>query len=244
KKSAKIRRISQIRVPIPNPGNEINYEKKGKKMTVLQFLEVYIGSEEQADASEKNESKEKVLAFINGDEDAASYFFTKYSEHLYNFILKNIGDKDDALDILQDAFVRLLKSRTLVRVDKGIKSYLFTIVVNLCRDLYKKRGKQKMVSTDLLKESNVELPDTGYETSKNVELKEMEAFLEYCIDELPEREKTVVLLKKINGFTYKQITEVCGFNERTSRRIMQSALQKIVTMFESRGYARNGEILW
>ena len=66
-------------------------------MTVLQFLEVYIGSEEQADASEKNESKEKVLAFINGDEDAASYFFTKYSEHRYNFILKNIGDKDDAL---------------------------------------------------------------------------------------------------------------------------------------------------
>lgn len=124
-----------------------------------------------------------------------------YSDGVYRFIVKNIGHEADAQDIVQTAFEKLWINRDKVETEKA-KSYLFTVAYHQMIDHIRK--DKKMSTTD-----NFEEVKAHTQTSNNSELKQI---LLRAINELNPTQKSLVLLKDYEGYSYQEIGEIMNLS--------------------------------
>jgi RNA polymerase sigma factor (sigma-70 family) len=125
----------------------------------------------------------------------------KYSDNLFRFVLKNIKDEDKAKDIVQDTYVKFWEKKDGVDVAK-IKSYLFTTAYHTLIDMVRKDKKQG--SFDEVKESSF--------SSEN-HYSDLQEILHQAIDQLPEDQKAVILLRDYEGYAYNEIAEITQLTE-------------------------------
>lgn len=124
-----------------------------------------------------------------------------FSDGVYRFILHNIRDKDDAKDIVQDTFEKLWMTYDNVNYLKA-KSYIFTTAYRTMIDKIR-RGKksEKMEDSHLNKLTN----ENQYSGLKEV--------LREAVNKLPEIQKSVIMLRDYEGYSYQEIGEITGLNE-------------------------------
>ena len=213
-------------------------------MSLLHCITVYIESGARKVPVDAATERQQSAAFIEGDEQAIRYFFEKYQGPLFTFVLRSVHDREMAAELVQETFRRLIEKRDRLHADKGVRNYMYTIAVNLCTDYYRKQ-KRIMGSVDdsLLEAQSIEGRQAPRETDA-VELAEMEQTLEGCIDRLPQKERTVVLLRKVDKLSFAEIADIMGASERTIQRFLRSALDRLLTDMEQHGFARNGELVW
>jgi RNA polymerase sigma-70 factor (ECF subfamily) len=125
-----------------------------------------------------------------------------YSDGVYRFIVKNIGHEADAQDIVQTAFEKLWMNREKVEAEK-VKSYLFTVAYHQMIDHIRKDKKKS--TTD-----NFEEVKTQTQPTSNAELKQI---LLRAINELNPTQKSLVLLKDYEGYSYQEIGEIMNLSE-------------------------------
>jgi RNA polymerase sigma factor (sigma-70 family) len=121
-----------------------------------------------------------------------------YSDNLYRFVLKNIKDIDKAKDIVQDTFLKFWEKRENVDVSKS-KSYLFTTAYHTLIDVVRREKKQG--SFNDVKEENY---------SNQTEYSDLQEILHQAIEQLPEDQKAVILLRDYEGYAYDEIAEITG----------------------------------
>jgi RNA polymerase sigma factor (sigma-70 family) len=121
-----------------------------------------------------------------------------YSDNLYRFVLKNIKDIDKAKDIVQDTFLKFWEKRENVDVSKS-KSYLFTTAYHTLIDVVRREKKQG--SFNDVKEENY---------STQTEYSDLQEILHQAIEQLPEDQKAVILLRDYEGYAYDEIAEITG----------------------------------
>ncbi len=124
-----------------------------------------------------------------------------HSDGIYRFILKQIGDPDKAHDIVQEAFIRLWKKVKTVNADKA-KSYLFTTAYHCFIDNIR---TDKRINT--LREYN-----RGDNVSYN-SYNDLEEIINEAVEKLPSIQKSVVLLRDYEGYSYKEIGEITNLKE-------------------------------
>jgi RNA polymerase sigma-70 factor (ECF subfamily) len=125
-----------------------------------------------------------------------------YSDGVYRFIVKNIGHEADAQDIVQTAFEKLWVTRKKVEPGKE-KSYLFTVAYHQMIDHIRKDKKE--ATTD-----NFEAVNEQVHLQSNSELKQI---LLRAINELNPTQKSLVLLKDYEGYSYQEIAEIMDLSE-------------------------------
>ena len=125
-----------------------------------------------------------------------------YADGVYRFIVKNIGHEADAQDIVQTSFEKLWVNREKVEAEK-VKSYLFTVAYHQMIDHIRKDKKKS--TTD-----NFEEVKGHTNTSSNAELKQI---LLRAINELNPTQKSLVLLKDYEGYSYHEIGEIMNLSE-------------------------------
>ncbi|MCP4550469.1 MAG: RNA polymerase sigma factor [Bacteroidetes bacterium] len=125
----------------------------------------------------------------------------KYSDGVYRFILKNIKDSDKAKDIVQESFVRLWDKVKEVDYQKA-KSYLFTIAYHCSIDEIRK--DQRMISMEEM--------TTYFDSTMNT-FSDHKEIINEAVDRLPEIQKSVVLLRDYEGYSYKEIGEITNLSE-------------------------------
>jgi len=126
----------------------------------------------------------------------------QYADSVYRFILKNIKDKEKAEDIVQDTFEKIwLKVSDIAAVNA--KSYLFTSAYRTMIDAIRKDKK-----TELITDAHSECLQVH--NSDNKELKEV---LDHALTQLPDIQRSVVLLRDYEGYNYKEIGEITGLSE-------------------------------
>jgi RNA polymerase sigma-70 factor (ECF subfamily) len=123
-----------------------------------------------------------------------------YADNVYRFILKNLRHEEDARDVVQTAFEKMWRSREEVRYEKS-KSYLFTVAYNQMIDHIR---KGRRVS---LKEAFTE--DTGIAQPKHG----VKKILKHALERLNETQRSLVMLKDYEGYTYEEIGQITGLNE-------------------------------
>lgn len=125
----------------------------------------------------------------------------KYSDNLYRFILKNIRDEDKACDIVQESFEKLWLKVESVTFEK-VKSYLFSTGYHTMIDFI--RREKKMTSFEGMNLENY---------SHTEQFTDLNEVLHKAITLLPEIQRSVVLLRDYEGYSYEEIGEITGLNE-------------------------------
>lgn len=146
--------------------------------------------------------------------------FRDYSKLVRNFILFKCGDENQADDLTQDAFVKLWKNCARVPLEK-VKSFLFTVVKN---DFFNQIEHQKVV----LKFQQSKRCQVNKETPEFVlREKEFQDELNEAINSLPEKQREVFLLNRIEKMKYREIAELLGVSQKAIEKRMHQALLHI-----------------
>lgn len=124
-----------------------------------------------------------------------------FSDGVYRFILHNIRDKDDAKDIVQDTFEKLWMTCSNVNYEKA-KSYIFTTAYRTMIDKIRRGKKSAKMEDGHLNMLTTESQYTG--------LKEV---LRDALNKLPEIQKSVIMLRDYEGYSYQEIGEITGLSE-------------------------------
>jgi len=124
-----------------------------------------------------------------------------YADNVYRFILKNIRHEADARDVVQSAFEKLWINRKEVNNEK-CKAYLFTVAYHQMIDQLRKQKK-------------VTLKDTFNEQQRvvNTAANNLKKVLELALNTLSETQRSLVLLKDYEGYSYEEIGQITGLNE-------------------------------
>jgi len=124
-----------------------------------------------------------------------------HADGAYRFIYKNVRDKDRARDIVQDAFEKMWMNVEKVEFSKA-KSYLFTTAY---RTMIDQLRRDKFKSSWNLSETLVHSHSDQYSDVGEI--------LEKAVQQLPEDQRTAILLRDYEGYSYKEIEEITGMNE-------------------------------
>ena len=126
----------------------------------------------------------------------------QFSDNIYRFILKNMRDKDEARDVVQDTFERVWLKASEVSFEKA-KSYLFTTAYRIMLERIRKKKRKEPTETLLNR-----IPDS----SKDPDF-DLKRILNEAISKLPEDQRSVILLRDYEGYSYDEIGRITGLNE-------------------------------
>lgn len=154
------------------------------------------------------------------EEEIFTHLFNSHAESLINFIYYKSGNYSGAEDIMQDAYVKLWKECAKVGIEKA-KSFLFTVANNTFLNQVK---HQKVV----LKFEKLNHKETTQESPQFVlEEVEFKATLERAIADLPENQRVVFLLNRIDKMKYREIAEHLNLSVKAIEKRMQKALLQL-----------------
>ena len=125
----------------------------------------------------------------------------KHADGVYRFILKNIKNEDYARDIVQEAFAKMWEKARDITFSKS-KSYLFTAAYHTMIDVIRK----EKIKTDIEQVPEaISYTDSGYSDLKEV--------LDEAVEKLPDVQRSVLLLRDYEGYSYQEIGDITGLNE-------------------------------
>lgn len=125
----------------------------------------------------------------------------EFSDNVFRFLLSNISDKNRAHDIVQDTFEKLWIKRKNVDYAK-VKSYLFSTAYHTMIDIIRREKRISELDSDRMK-------DMKYED----EYSDIQEILHKAINKLPEDQRSVILLRDYEGYSYKEISEITELSE-------------------------------
>lgn len=160
--------------------------------------------------------------------------FKQLKQPLLNFLKRRLGNPCDAEDLVQESFTRWAAAERGGVVAQRPKQFVFQIAANLACDHLRRRSRQEDVfvecrgTASLSAPAELDLPEIADEPSVDpavrVEHREALALLEAAIAGLPERQRQVLLLSRIEGLTQEQIAERLGISRRMVVRHLSHAL--------------------
>ena len=171
------------------------------------------------------DDEELFRQFQEGSWKAFKILFEAYSEQLYLYAAGFLGDREEARDIVQDAFVYLWENRKKIAYTGSLYSYLLRSVKNSCID-YKMHEK---VKEKYIREMEY-LQDEAEEVSDNFE--ESYKRLQKVIDSLPPKCKEIFVLGCVEGYSYKEVATRLGVSVNTVKTQIKLAYKKVKSELE------------
>jgi RNA polymerase sigma-70 factor (ECF subfamily) len=188
-----------------------------------------------------------MLRFQSGDRSAFALLVRRHQSRLYNFALRHLGNGSAAEEIVQDAFVRVVRSAGEFKHEARFSTWLYTIARNLCVDEGRKRSHRRHPSLDQPQRSEQgEGPTLGEQTTDggpSVERAAVSAEIRVrvleAVDQLPDEQREVFLMREVSSLPFKEIAEIVGVPENTIKSRMRYALERLQTaLSEFEEYAR------
>lgn len=174
--------------------------------------------------------KSFIHRLLKNDKKAQEAFYQQLAPKMYGVCLRFALDKDDAADILQDGFIRVFVHLKDYRGEGSIEGWVRRTIVNTAINYYNKKIKQG-IKTDLDHLKNVnQTRNLVIENMTSDELLEL-------VNELPFGYRTVFNLNIIEGYTHKEIGDMLGISENTSKSQLSRArmsLQKRLKLIEEK----------
>ncbi len=124
-----------------------------------------------------------------------------FSDGVYRFLLKNTNDTETARDLVQESFMKLWIKRKEVQLEKT-KSYLFTTAYHTMIDYFRKNNRLTRMEGH---EHRSEPAMHDYSDLKEI--------LDEALTRLPEIQRSVILLRDYEGYSYEEIGEITGLTE-------------------------------
>lgn len=167
-----------------------------------------------------------VTRYISGNENALEILIKRHKQRIYSFIYSKVFDKDVAEDIFQDTFVKVIRTLKRGKYSEEGKflPWVMRISHNLIIDFFRKNNRMpKFDNTGEFSIFSV-LSDTTLNAEKQIIKDQVEYDVRRLVDELPEDQKEVLLLRIYNDMSFKEISDKTGVSINTALGRMRYAL--------------------
>ena len=155
------------------------------------------------------------------NENQFNDIYHEYANLVYNLSLHYLQDTEDAQEATQDVFVKIYKKIEGFNQKSSLKTWIYRITVNHCLDVIKSKNRKirKFFSREAEDRDSIDFNHPGIKLeSKEAVKKIMEA-----INELPENQKTALILKSIEGLSQKEIAEILSIKEKALESLLSRA---------------------
>ena len=166
------------------------------------------------------------LAAGEGDEAAFAELVRRHQDGLYRFVLRLVGTRDEALDIVQDAFVRAWQALPQWQPGAQFRTWLFRIASNAALDALRRRRVVAFEPLDETFEVAADEPDP----EKRLELKRRVAALEASLAKLSAEHREILLLREVENMSYEEIGAVLALSEGTVKSRLARARAALVAV--------------
>jgi RNA polymerase sigma-70 factor (ECF subfamily) len=174
---------------------------------------------------ERDEDFTLIRSFINGEESTFKILVLKHKEKVRNLVFLTLGDTEFVDDISQDVFISVYHKLNEFRFESKFTTWLYRITVNKCRDyLRKKRVRSIFVP---IKDS-----DSEYGTGPFSEDVDIPQLVRSSIEKLPEKLKIPLVLRDIDGLSYKEIADKLGIEVGTIKSRIFRARESLKIILE------------
>jgi RNA polymerase sigma-70 factor (ECF subfamily) len=175
-------------------------------------------------------SDEHLLArFAGGERDALEELFRRYRGLAYRVAHRLLGHEADALDAVQEGFIKALTHLAGFQGRSTFKTWLLRVVSNAALDLGRQRGRRETFSLDALASGDREqvLPLAHADPAGGMERADLRRLLDQALAALPEAQRRTFVLHADAELSYREVAEVMGISIGTVMSRLYYARQKL-----------------
>ena len=163
-----------------------------------------------------------MVMYQKGEVRAFEVLLTRHRKPVYNFILRFVGDKETAEDLLQEAFMRVIKGAEAYKRQAKFTTWLYTIARNLCVDQTRRRKHRKHASLDAPMDNSEEsgtlmdvIPSNEMASDRKSVNKQLHEQMQRAIHALSEEQREVFVAHEIEGRSFKEMSAETGVSVNT-----------------------------
>lgn len=178
-----------------------------------------------------------MTAYQNGDVEAFAELVARHEKPLWNFLRRFVHDPGAAEDLLQETFMRVVKSAPAWKPTAKFSTWLYTIGRNLCLDHNRAAKHRRALSLDGGAEHDDEgsqparlherVPAHALDGERSALTHELAAQLERVIAALPEPQREVFVMREVLDLPFSEIALAVGASEATVKSRMRYALERL-----------------
>ncbi len=175
-----------------------------------------------------------------GDSEAFRALVVRYQRKVYAVALGIVRDRDLAWDVAQEAFVRVHAHLGDFKEEASFSTWVLRIGTHLAIDTLRKERASAKQELDEVRDSDVSgggegilSTELGNDPQRNVLRRELAAKMTEALEQLPEKHRTILVLREVEGLTYEELAERLGIHKGTvmsrlfhARRKLQAALRR------------------
>lgn len=179
------------------------------------------------------EEKKLIKRAKAGDESAFEALILSCKGKAYNIALRYMKNEQDALDVLQESFIKIFRHLGKFKEDSKFDTWVYKIVVNTCNDILRKNISCKNNEIYLYSEDHegnettIDFVDTEPTPEEKVIKKEAATYILQCLDTMSDEHREILILRDMQGISYEEISEILESNIGTVKSRLSRARIKL-----------------
>ena len=180
-----------------------------------------------------------ILELQSGKQSAYSQLIDDYQQKVFATCISFVPNKEDAEDIAQEVFIEVFNSIHKFKGDSKLSTWIYRITTNKCLEFIRKKNtKKRFAFMQSILGNEIPMDKTSYFTEFNhpgivLENKERNETLFHAINQLPEIQRVVFTLHKIDGKSYKEISEIIKKSVSSVESLMFRAKKNLQKLLEN-----------
>ena len=183
-----------------------------------------------------------------GDEQAFSKLMGLWYKRIFNFCYKYFQDHDLAMEVTQKAFISVHKGLPKLKDNGSFKPWLYRITLNKCHEEERKMKRKSWVSIFMSDKNNnekeiiIEESATGvfYNPTEKLEARETAEIVLESLGQIPEEQRTVLIMKEYEGMKFREIAVVLDISENTAKSRLYYGLKAMKKILEGKNIMHYG----
>ena len=176
-----------------------------------------------------------VSQYIKGDEPSLSVLIKRHQQRLYSFIYSKVYDRDVTEDVFQDTFIKVIRTLKLGNYNEEGKflPWVMRIAHNLVIDHFRKNNRMPKFNNSGDFDIFSVLSDGALNAEGELVKSQIVQDIRDLVEELPEEQKTVLVMRMYNDMSFKEISENTGVSINTALGRMRYALINLRKLIET-----------
>jgi RNA polymerase sigma factor (sigma-70 family) len=183
--------------------------------------------------------QEFIKDLINGKQYAFSQLLDDYQQKVFSTCISFVPNKEDAEDVAQEVFLEVFKSISKFKGDSKLSTWIYRVTTNKCLEFIRKKNtKKRFAFMQTIMGNEIPIDKTSYFTEFKhpgilLENKEKSETIFRAINTLPESQRVIFTLAKVDGKSYQEIVEITGKSLSSVESIMFRAKKTLKIKLEN-----------